>query len=525
MLALAVRIAAVLTRPMIEMDEVSYVRMAQNLAASRGPLEITGLDSTNFSPLLPLLIAGVAAVVRDPVVSAYIVSVVFGSLLLVPVFLLGKEFAGSRIGLMAAALAAVMPIFVDHSSRIYSENVFIFFLLLAIVFARHMLQGCRIPCSTLAGAALGAAYLANPSALFYLFLFVALAIVVALRRGILTHMLRALLVMVLMFSIYAVPYAIFLHSQLGEWSYQGKASGNSYAAGLGLRHNTLEWEQEMLTLTDGGGGAPPRIRLHTLADSADPAGNLLIDPVRSLRILARQMEFLYSRGFAMVMPLWLLPLMGLGLFCRGWTRSRAEAAGYLLLMMTPVLLVLTVYNAYTRLFMPLVALTLVWVAQGWLRLEEWGRETVEYSFVQQSRGRWGLRVWWLTAAAVILPLLAFSAVTVRDRDYAEGHRRAGESLAGEAVSREARVMSRESASAFYSGGTQVLLPYAGYSEMTAYARSQGVDYLIISRRDVELWRPQLAPLLGDESRHPEWRQVTVALAGTDEETFVFAAAE
>src|SRR5665648_1246100 len=68
--ALAVRVLAALKRPMIQLDETAYVRMAENFASGDGLLDISGLTTTHFSPLLPLLIAGVAAVMSFRVTAA-----------------------------------------------------------------------------------------------------------------------------------------------------------------------------------------------------------------------------------------------------------------------------------------------------------------------------------------------------------------------------------------------------------------------------------------------------------------------
>jgi len=516
LLALVIRIVAALVRPMIEMDETSYVRMAQNLAGGHSPFDITGVDTTNFSPLLPLLIAGLATVVRDYVVSAYAVSIIFGALLLMPAYLLGKELGGGpRVGLMAAALVAVMPIYVDYSSLIYGENVYVFFLLMSVVFARHMLRGCRIPCSTLAGASLGFAYLANPSALLYLVIFLVLALVVALRKGILPQMARAVLVLLFFFSLYALPYLVFLHGELGHWSYNGKALGNSYASSQGLRHGTLEWEKQMLSLTDEGA-----LTLYRVTDTADPVSNLLNDPGRSLRNLGRQAKYLYTDGAAWVMPLWLLPLLGLGLFGAGWTRTRAAGVGYLALMMLPAVAVFTVYNVYTRLMMPFVALVLVYMAQGWERLEWWAGDSLTMVSGAEGRARWETPARWLIAALVLAPVLIFAFVTVNRHDYQTGYRDAGESLVS--VSDGAtKIMSRETSAPFYSGGELIWLPYGDYDQVTIYARRRGVDFLVISRRDLDQWRPQLATQFRDQEGHPEWQQFATIDPGTDQETYIY----
>jgi len=511
--ALLVRILAVLTRPMIQLDETAYVRMAENLAAGNGLFEITGVNSTHFSPLLPLLTAGVAFIVRNYVIAAYIVVVVFGCLMLLPAYLLGKELANEKIGLMTAALLAVSPIFVDYSSRIYTESVYIFFLLLAVVFGHHMLKGCRIPCGTLAGAALGMAYLANPSAVFYLVALVVLAVIVAFIRGTWRRMAKALAVFLLFFLLYATPYVIFLHSELGTWTYSGKVPGNIYASTNNLRHGTLAWEKDLLSLTDDH----QEVHSMRLEDERTPLSFILLSPKQAMRNFVQQSHIFYTEQLNLVLPLWLLPLLGLGLLARGWSRRRAAAVGYLLVMMLPALLILAMY-AHTRFFMPFVPFVLIWVAEGWQRFEIWGDETVLFSFPEKSKNRWKRWAPAVVGVMVIAPLLLFSAATVKSQSYPVGYRDAGEWIKQE-VGDGKRIMSREFSAAYYAGGTAVPLPYADLAPMDDYAQAKQVDYLVISKQEINDWRPQLEALL-DSGADPHWRLIQDVRPGTSQETVI-----
>ncbi|MEK7816932.1 MAG: glycosyltransferase family 39 protein, partial [Actinomycetota bacterium] len=170
-------------------------------------------SATHFSPLFPLITAGLGKLTGDFVLSAYIMVIIFGTLLLAPAYLLARDLAGGRAGLMAAALVGAMPLFVDYSSRLYSESVYVFFLLLALAAGYRILQdGSRYAWAALAGFSLGLAYLANPSAVFYL----AALLVLLAGAAVVKHRPwrplagRAALFAVL-FTICAAPYIIFLH--------------------------------------------------------------------------------------------------------------------------------------------------------------------------------------------------------------------------------------------------------------------------------------------------------------------------
>lgn len=513
--ALAVRVLAALKRPMIQLDETAYVRMAENLASGGGLLDITGLTTTHFSPLLPLLIAGLAAVTRNYITAAFAVVTIFGSLLLIPTYLLGRELSGERVGLMAAALMAMTSLFVDYSSRVYSESVYIFFLLLALVFGLRLIRERRVLWGVAAGASLGLAYLSNPSAVFYLLALTGLAVASVIARGNWRQMARGLVLFLTCFLVIAAPYVIYLHGEQGKWTYSGKAPGNIYASTHNLRVNTLDWEKDLLALTENG----LEVRAFTLENEGDPASVFLKHPLQGAKILARQGYIFYSEELTKIFPLWLLPLMGLGLFGSAWDRRRVADVGYLLLMMLPAVLILTMY-AHSRFFMPFVPLVMIWVAQGWQRLEGWGGETIPLVFSQRSQPFLERLAPWLIGAMILLSPLAYSGAVVLSQSYPIGYKDAG-LLVKQAAGPDQRIMSREYSAAYYSGGTAVALPYADYESTTEYARGKNVDFLVIGSKELADWRPTLERLTGDASSHPEWLLVERTRPGTNQETLIY----
>lgn len=515
LLALVIRVVVAVKRPMIQLDETAYVRMAENLVSGHGLLDIPGTSTTHFSPLLPLLIVGVQTIVSNFVYSAYIVVTIFGSLLLIPTYLLGRDLVGVRVGMMAAALMATVSLFIDYSSRIYSESVYIFFLLLALVYGLRMIREPRQLWGVVTGVSLGLAYLSNPSAVFYLVALTTLAIGAAIAHRNWKQMARGLVFFLLCFIAIAAPYVIYLHGELGKWTYSGKEPGNIYASIHNLRVNTLEWEKDVMGLTSDGA----EVRVKALSNEGDPASVLIKHPVQGAKIFARQCYIFINEELPRVFPIWLLPLLGLGLFGIAWDRRRTASVGYLLLMMMPAVLILTMY-AHSRFFMPFVPLVLIWVAEGWQRLERWADESIPMIFTQKLQSRLQRLAPWLIGATVLLPLIAYSGAVVIGQSYPIGYKDAG-LIVKEKAGTNQRIMSREFSTAYYSGGISVALPYADYQQTTEYARGKNVDFLVISSKELAEWRPGLERLMGEESGHPEWLLIDRARPGTDQETLIF----
>lgn len=517
--ALAIRILATMTRSMIQFDETAYVRMAENLANGLGPLDVSGLTSTHFSPLLPLMIAAVAFVVRDYILSGYIVVIIFSTLILLPTYLLGKELVGERAGLMAAALMAVSPFFISTSEFIYSESVDIFFMMMALFFGWQMLKRRRLACGAAAGICLGFDYLARPTAIFYLVALAGLAVLVAWRRRAWLPMAKPAGVMLAVFLVFAIPYVIFLHAELDRWTYSGKMiAGNTYAATYGFkREDTARFERELLTLNQS------RTQVKVLELEADPEWNnpinfILSHPAQALKNFFRQTQVLLTDVLQKLVPLWLLPLLGLGLFAGGWSRQRAAGVGFTAVMLLPALLILSML-AFPRFFMPYVPLVSIFIAAGWRRLEGWASETVSLTASGKLRDRLQVAAPWLVGVLVLLPVLAFAAGMTLRQDYPVEYKEAGRWIEREAGAGQ-RILGRDYSSAYYAGGTAVVLPYADIGDTTAYARYREVDYMVVSRRAIEELRPGLKPLL-EGGGDPDWRLVETIRPGTGRETYIF----
>ncbi len=84
-----------------------------------------------------------------------------------------------------------------------------------------------------------------------------------------------------------------------------------------------------------------------------------------------------------------------------------------------------------------------------------------------------------------------------------------------------RILSRYYSPAFYADGIEVILPYADYQSTTDYAREKDVDYLVIGKRELADWRPELFELLSSADEHPQWVLVKTLYKGTDRELMIF----
>ncbi|MFQ6067069.1 MAG: hypothetical protein ACE5K3_07310, partial [bacterium] len=71
------------------------------------------------------------------------------------------------------------------------------------------------------------------------------------------------------------------------------------------------------------------------------------------------------------------------------------------------------------------------------------------------------------------------------------------------------VMSRKLGVPFYAESKWNVLYYGDPSGLINYAKSRGVDYLIIDEYTIPSLRPRLAFLLDETRKHPEWRVIHI----------------
>lgn len=513
---LFIRLWVVSSRLMVDGDQIAYLDLARNLVGGSGYISSSGETDTNFFPLLPLLVAGAQLLLDDITRAGYVIVIVFGSLLPLLAYQIGRELRDRDLGLRAAVLTGFLPIMVEFSTLVYTEILFAFFLMAAAIAFIRLWRGGGVAAALLAGVSLGLAYLGNPAALFFVIGFFIL--ILFFRSGWTWQRRAALSVgMLAVFCLLAVPYISFLHQETGNWTYSSKDVYTSYLATAAKKEagaQDLDVKKEYQSLSPDG---------HTFkvddatSGSTDPLRLALRDPAQFLGGLSFNLQSFHKTKLVTILPVSLLLLLGLGLFARPWDRHEARRALFLLVMMAPVLLALSA-ESNKRYVVPYLPFLLVFIAMGWRILEDWLRGTLEKCHFIRP-GAWRYVVPIVTAVAVIAPLIWFTRADRRDAVYPLAYRQAGEWL-GENAGMGKRIMSPSYAPALYADGTTVIMPYADLEATNGYARYHDVDYFVISRREIGEVDASLAALLPDGDGQSEWLLVH-SIPTTTNSVFIF----
>jgi len=185
-LAFAVRVYFFQFHPAVEGDGVHYAALARNILEE----ELAYGFYAYRASIYKVMVAVVAWITgQDIVLSGQFVSALWGSLLVVPVYLFGYRIGGKWVALLAACLAIIHQALIHFSAMLFTEATYLFFLYSTFYCAWVGLNQKEWRYTTLAGICAAVAVLVKMEGILYLFLlliFYLLAVVfsstVPLRR-------------------------------------------------------------------------------------------------------------------------------------------------------------------------------------------------------------------------------------------------------------------------------------------------------------------------------------------------------
>jgi 4-amino-4-deoxy-L-arabinose transferase-like glycosyltransferase len=465
-------------------EGAEYARIAENLATGQGYVGIAmeGRELM-FPPLYPLTIAAGSYFVGSSYLSAQLVSLSAGILLLLAVFGIARQLYGERVALITVALTALNPVLIKLSATAWVEGLYIALVMSGLYFmvrARHSVGS--LPWA-LAGIFMGLAYLTSPQAVLFPFIF--LVSQIFLPQGQYPINVRKSAVLLASFVLLALPYVAFLSTSTGSLRIEGKTIVNNELGRLRTSgvSDCLAGYEVTENLEAKGIWMRPNAEIAASAGPANYGTTLKMMYSGGLQNL-RTVAGAYRKFFYLGAPL--IPILVLvGLF-RG-TRSADRVAGELLLALTALggvaALMTQVHMFQQRYHFFLIPYLLVWAANGIAELSRWSRDWLETrgasSICQRIAGR-------LTGAvilAVIVALFAtgFDAIPTFDADSgarADAIREAGDWLAS--APGDKIVMDNATPVAFHANAHYVPLPCCNSDTALRFAEKKNVTFIVLT---------------------------------------------
>lgn len=507
--ALVRLVALLLPQRIVWGDEPFYLWLGRNWLSGRG-YTFTGYSDVHHTPMYPLLSGLVYLLTQQfaPSPSAGmelasdICYVLFGVLLVIPVYLLAKEMYRREVGYMSVFLLAIYPAIsvLPLFWGTLTEPPYYFFIYSGLLMTLLAMRQERIWTYFLAGVCFGLAYLTRPEAVAYVVIGgLALALVRLFEKRLFTRQALIRLTLYLIgFLLLFLPYAYYVAQETGSWMISEKA-GVTFVTCIGLSEgDTKAFDQATWGLDSTG--------KEVFFFSRESYHVSMLDVIRTypsefLQLVIRNVRrFISSLLSLRLFSYYFLPLMGLAFFKRPWDKARTKGELLLLASLIPVgvFLFFFIQDRYIATLLPTLV---IWLGLGAYELGLWLSQTVANLLAGHAlRRRW---LTFLVTVPMIAILLFFILLAPRlvaqyttTGSFRPEHKTIGLWLK-EHIPANSVVMSRYPAIAFYADARWEPTPNADYKQVLAYARANQVNYFVLDELETRELRPQLAFLLNE----------------------------
>jgi hypothetical protein len=187
--------------------------------------------SHNQQPLYPLIVAFVSRYVLDFELAGKLVSSIFGILLIIPVYFLGKRIFDERIALLSSIFLAIHPYVRRFSADVLKESTYLFFFGTAIWFAWRTIQSQKRYPYLFIPLFSALAYLVRPDG-FEVLLVVFFYVIFVKKFSTPGRKRTVVLLLLLSSCVLFLPYLVHLREIRGEWTL---SKAKSIGGMLGLR--------------------------------------------------------------------------------------------------------------------------------------------------------------------------------------------------------------------------------------------------------------------------------------------------
>jgi 4-amino-4-deoxy-L-arabinose transferase-like glycosyltransferase len=424
-------------------DGIEYIRATKQIISGNW----TG---SKAPPLYPVLIALTSRLIPNFELAGIWISVIFGTLAIIPVFYLGKNFFNKRVGILSALLVVVHPFLYLSSGSVLTEAVYHFLLPTAVLFSWKAFNEGRLWNILLFSLFTTLAYLTRPEAIGYLFVFTFWVLFIPPphegRRWL--KRVGIICLVILCFLVFSSPYLLLLREETGKWTISKK-----FSISLGSLSEDGTTPIENFT----------RTKKITLV-------SFLKEPLTVFKKIVFgwfQALYMFQRGFHPL--LFLLAVLGFFWSIRGAFPKNGTfyLLSYFIFYFALLLPFFWVWRRYTSL---ISTLALPWASLGFIGLMKWITSRLKEE---------GWRIKFPALSLLLVLIIIFSqGVVAQGREHRLVQKELGLWMKDH-LSRGGKIMSRLPQEAFYAEMDWVRLPEEKYEEILKIARLKNIDYVIV----------------------------------------------
>lgn len=504
LLSFAIRLCFINIPQNIGDDAANYAVLGKNLIEGRGFVGISGQIDSFSSPLYPFFIGIFYLFIKNLELAGRLVSVLFGTLLIVPVYFLSKRIYNKKVAIISSILVVFYFVLIQYSIEVLSESMYTFLLAVGVLIGYIALVEQKNILYLLAGFIFGLCYLTRAEGIGYVLVLILMMGIFWLlnqKREAKRKLFICSILLILGLFIVSAPYLVFFHDQTGEWIVGQKGGTNLGVGEVWLSKDPLAFEKLVYGLTEDGMRMKGHPFLVGEMEKVNRFDYIIHHPKEIAKAYVISAGNEYYRAIPSIFPPLLILLIGVGLFRGGWTRERFKKEVYMASIVVYPLLLYPLFHIESRYLMPVLPIAIIWSANGINELQDWLHQTTA-----------DLKIDWLKQRLIfknlvlVIVLLSLISMTALIPFYFYQYQPTEHKEAGlwmkENVPQNPVIMAKRPCIAFYAEGTFIPLPYANYTEMMKYAKYHHVKYIVMDEKETAKVRPQFAFLL-DETKAPK----------------------
>ena len=444
--AFFLRLFLILSPQVIHSDGTEYVRHAKQVA-------LGDWSGGKSPPLYPSLIALVQMITEDYEMAGIWVSVISGTLIILPIFYLGRAIFDEKVGILSALFAAVHPFLYNSAGSVLTESSYSFLLATSVLFGWYAFTKARFSHILLFSFFTSLAYLTRPEAIGILIVFSAWTSFMNPPNGERRFVRRIGIILIasICFLIFSFPYLYQIRKDTGTWGISKKSTISIGSLSEQEEAPSLETRRKKKGIT-----------LSSLIKHPLPVlGKIGTGIVVSLY------TFVHSYNpilFFLAIIGWVLLLKKENVY--SW-KGNFFLLAHLIFYFGFVFPFFFITKRYTSQMVPI---SIPWAAFGFLGLTEW--------LHRRWRGGIPLKKFSVLLLIFLLAGLFIQGRIIHAREHRMIRKEAGLWMRDH-LPREMKIMSRLPQEAFYAELPWIILPKESYEEVLRAARFNGVQYLII----------------------------------------------
>ena len=456
--AFLLRLPFVFYPEVIRNDGIEYLRQAISISSG-------DWTTGKAPPFYPALIALAHLLIRDPEIAAILISVIFSSLLVVPLFYLGKEIFDERVGILSALIVVVHPFLNSYSGSVLTESTYYFLVAMISLVGWYAFRLGRARETVLFGCLVALAYLTRPEGIGFLMVFCLWILFVNPpdRKRKWTKRTGIVLLALFSFLMLSSPYLLQIRKETGRWGITKK-----FAINLTNTYSGLINTYRGLDNASGGDGSR-LIGAFTRNKQIDLLSLVKHPWVVLKKIIFGFFEDLYvfQQGYNPLLFFFLLLAFAFFRSVPISVKANLYLFAYFFFFLGLVLPFLWMTRRYSSQMIPIA---IPWAAFGFLQFLKWSSKRFKR---EGSKKRIEVLL-----VLVLLVGLYLQGWPTQDRNFRVIQKEVGLWMRSHLPTGQ-KMMSKMGQESFYAEQAWVRMPEKGYEEILSEARAKRVRYLVV----------------------------------------------